>query len=769
MNASFKAIVTADIGNFEKNMAKVSSITLKAGAVFSGLSASIIGATAGLKKLAIGAGDTSATINNLSTATSLSTDVIQELTHVAVSSNSSFEGLQKTLGSFQRRLKDVGDEGKESIKTLNNIGVALHDASGATRSMDDVLIDTLSRLGDMPDGLEKAAIGTKLFGRSWNEAALIMSSGSEGIEALRNEAQDLGMVLSGDLLNSADNFATSMDVLSKRIGIIKTRIGAELVPILDGTLKPLIEENILPLVNKFAENLGAWVARFDALDPKIKKTITGVLAFASALGPTLVAVGGIAKILPLVTAGIGALTSPITLVVGAVVAGTALIINNWDKISSYFTSGDGAKLFDSIKKLVSVAVQNVKDNFERIASIVKRIWSQIGDTVMFIWNNTFSNVVNIVSTAINAVSDILEGLAFLLEGDFKGAMNSFKNLFVGIFDGIKNVVLNSVSSIAMGLGKLLEFLKLDKWGTQMQDWAEKIKPAIKEVGVEIAKTTEETKKATSAITEFSETVKDVGVALDVFEKGGLREAITNTASELEKAKERLEGLRTGAIEVTNFHEEIKKAEERVIGLATALDVLTGGRDYNLDLKLPEALLEPTITPKIEIDDKFKADLTEGISVIMVDLNSYITDGVADLMMSISDALVQGEGVMSAIGSSLLGTLGGIMVDLGKMTLMAGNAIEAVKASLVSLQGPIAIAAGVALIAIGSLFSAGARGLGRGMSGGYSGSQSMSNVTPTRGDSEYRGAYRDDFKVEFEIGANKLVGVLDTANQRKNRL
>ena len=110
-----------------------------------------------------------------------------------------------------------------------------------------------------------------------------------------------------------------------------------------------------------------------------------------------------------------------------------------------------------------------------------------------------------------------------------------------------------------------------------------------------------------------------------------------------------------------------------------------------------------------------------------------------------------------------------MVDLGKMTLMAGNAIEAVKASLVSLQGPIAIAAGVALIAIGSLFSAGARGLGRGMSGGYSGSQSMANVTPTRGDSEYRGAYRDDFKVEFEIGANKLVGVLDTANQRKNRL
>ena len=33
----------------------------------------------------------------------------------------------------------------------------------------------------------------------------------------------------------------------------------------------------------------------------------------------------------------------------------------------------------------------------------------------------------------------------------------------------------------------------------------------------------------------------------------------------------------------------------------------------------------------------------------------------------------------------------------------------------------------------------------------------------------RGAYRDDFKVEFKIGSNELVGVLDTANQRRNRL
>ena len=85
---------------------------------------------------------------------------------------------------------------------------------------------------------------------------------------------------------------------------------------------------------------------------------------------------------------------------------------------------------------------------------------------------------------------------------------------------------------------------------------------------------------------------------------------------------------------------------------------------------------------------------------------------------------------------------------------------------------VAIAAGAALVALGSMFSAGSRKLSQSMGsggGGYSGTSSMQNSQPTLGNSDYRGAYQDDFRVEFKIGSNELVGVLDTANQRRNRL
>ena len=73
--------------------------------------------------------------------------------------------------------------------------------------------------------------------------------------------------------------------------------------------------------------------------------------------------------------------------------------------------------------------------------------------------------------------------------------------------------------------------------------------------------------------------------------------------------------------------------------------------------------------------------------------------------------------------------------------------------------------------LGSMFSAGARKLSQsiGSGGGYSSVPSMKNSQPTLGNSEYRGPYRDDFTVEFKIGSNELVGVLDTAEQRRNRL
>jgi len=92
-----------------------------------------------------------------------------------------------------------------------------------------------------------------------------------------------------------------------------------------------------------------------------------------------------------------------------------------------------------------------------------------------------------------------------------------------------------------------------------------------------------------------------------------------------------------------------------------------------------------------------------------------------------------------------------------------------------IHNPIAaIAAGSALVALGS---AAASAISKtidshtsGGGGGYAGgASSYQQVAPAYAPSEYRGAYREDYTVEFKIGTNELVGVLDMAEQRKRRL
>jgi hypothetical protein len=82
-------------------------------------------------------------------------------------------------------------------------------------------------------------------------------------------------------------------------------------------------------------------------------------------------------------------------------------------------------------------------------------------------------------------------------------------------------------------------------------------------------------------------------------------------------------------------------------------------------------------------------------------------------------------------ASLLQPFGDTMISLGEMLLAEGLGIEAFKESLKSLNGGVAIAAGLGLIALGSALSSGIRALADGggstSTGSYTGGSSTADV------------------------------------------
>ena len=171
-------------------------------------------------------------------------------------------------------------------------------------------------------------------------------------------------------------------------------------------------------------------------------------------------------------------------------------------------------------------------------------------------------------------------------------------------------------------------------------------------------------------------------------------------------------------------------------------------------------------------------MLETMQAFNTEMNNILNNGainiVGDFGASIGQALASGGNVLKAAGGSLLSGLGSILVDLGKLAIKTGIGILAVKNSLKTLNPGIAIAAGVALVAIGSAFKSQASSIGSSMGGGGSSGSSRGNYSTGADYSSpsYSGgssSVASGGTVVFEIDGQKLVGVLSNTLNKNTRL
>ena len=150
----------------------------------------------------------------LSQKTGVSVEALTALDYAAKLSDVSTEGLTKGLQRLSVALFDSRFEGAEGSKALLALGVAATDAHGQIRPTEQVLLDLAEKFADMPDGADKAALAIKLFGREGLNLIPFLNQGREGITALMEEAQRLGLVMSEDVARASEVFNDNLTRLS---------------------------------------------------------------------------------------------------------------------------------------------------------------------------------------------------------------------------------------------------------------------------------------------------------------------------------------------------------------------------------------------------------------------------------------------------------------------------------------------------------------------------------------------------------------------------
>lgn len=272
------------------------------------------------------------------------------------------------------------------------------------------------------------------------------------------------------------------------------------------------------------------------------------------------------------------------------------------------------------------------------------------------------------------------------------------------------------------------------------------------------------------------------------ETTGLQEKLAKFAKEDKKEKEKIADLtaqvQAGQASINNLmaealelakgitQEREKQNKLNLEGLIPGRNILSG-LFAQTNFSFGQAVVEP-----IKNAVKFVKPQLANLEQALVDFNTNasniirgaIANTFAGLGEAIGNAIATGGNVIQAAGISLLSSLGSILVQLGKMAISIGIGLQKIKIALKSLNPVVAIAAGTALVALGSFFKGKSRQLASNFgSGGVGGQGGGGNfVTGTTGSFTGSSGFGDG-KVVFEIAGTKLVGVLSRTLSRNQRL
>lgn len=234
-----------------------------------------IAAGVGLGKLAAKTADYADEAAKGARATGLSVEGYQELRFAMGQAGVDGDKFRNMMRTFNKQTGEAAGGNKMLAGTFDDLGIKLKDAGGAWRSQDDIFTDTIASLETLGSTQEVAAAASKLFGaRIGGELASAIATGGDGIEALRDKAQDLGIVMSEDTAVAGEAFNDAMDAMKQRATGMANALGAKVMPALTTVMDGFADGGLA----------GGFAAIGDMVRDAVPKLLAALSDMATAAG-----------------------------------------------------------------------------------------------------------------------------------------------------------------------------------------------------------------------------------------------------------------------------------------------------------------------------------------------------------------------------------------------------------------------------------------------------------------------------------------------------
>lgn len=243
--------------NLNKTQGALRGLRGPMGALFGGAA---VAGIAEFTRRSIAAGDA---IAKTADKIGITTDALQEYSHVADLAGVSQERFTKGVTDFTRRFGELRNNTGSLVTFLDKYDKELLSVLRTQTDTTEAFEITLDAMAKAPNAAERAALGFAAFGRAGVDMANVARTGAEEIARLRQEARDLGIVIDERLLRNAEKAQDQLSTLGR---VIKTNLTAavlELAPLIADLSESLVQ--MTPAIRKSAQGILAWAGAWDAL------------------------------------------------------------------------------------------------------------------------------------------------------------------------------------------------------------------------------------------------------------------------------------------------------------------------------------------------------------------------------------------------------------------------------------------------------------------------------------------------------------------------
>ena len=425
-------------GKFEKFGSVMKSVGKALAVTMAAIGTAAVAAGKKLWDMANDVAEAGDAIDKTSQKIGISAESYQEWDYVFQRCGADVNNLQTGMKKLSGVITDAAGGSDSAAQKLSAVGLSIEDLNG--KSQDEQLSIVIAALQDMESGAARTAAANDLLGKSATDMAAVLNMTAEETDALKQEAQDYGMVMSNEAVAASAAFEDSLTRMQGTIGGLKNRMVGELLPgitmIMDG-LSDLVAGNE-QAGEEITNGVTSVIETVTEMIPQAVELISLIAAAILESAPSIIralaegVINAIPTLLPVVM-------QVITELVTALLELLPQIVEAGMQILASLITGIAAALPTLIPQIVEIVVQICQTLIDNLPLIL--------DAALQLITGLAEGILNAIPVLIDALPKVINSIITFLLDSIPQIIDTGIKLLTSLVEALPEIIASLVEAI----------------------------------------------------------------------------------------------------------------------------------------------------------------------------------------------------------------------------------------------------------------------------------------------------------------------------------